>query len=109
TLPLLRAGIRRMYRITPESIAEARRRTEAALDRLEAETAGDPGRFLVGDRLGLADIAAAALLGPVVVPPGSPWDGTLALPAIVAELRDSVRARPAGRWLLRRWQERVRL
>ena len=43
----------------------------AALDRLEAEL-GD-GTYLVGDTFTVADLAAAALLYGLVLPPNGPW------------------------------------
>ena len=50
---------------------------------------------------------AAALYGPLLGVPGSPYappPGEVVPPAI-AELRASLLARPAGQWVLRRYQE----
>jgi glutathione S-transferase len=49
---------------------ESRRRIVAGLDRLEAEL-GD-GDYLVGGRFTVADLTAAALLYPLVLPPEAP-------------------------------------
>ena len=48
----------------------ARRRVLEALDRLEAEVGGND--YLVGDRFSVADLTAAALFYPLVLPPEGP-------------------------------------
>lgn len=102
--PMLEREIRRMYRINHESVAAAREDILAGADRIEAETGGDPSRYLVGDALSIADITAASLLAAFVTPPGSPYkeSSKLMLPTI-AELRNAIRERPAGRWVAARY------
>ena len=51
----------------------------AALDRLEAEL--QPSGYLVGERFSVADLTAAALLAPVVLPPEFPYRPPGPLPA----------------------------
>lgn len=99
---VLEGEIRRMYRIDAAGIAESSAQIDAAVERLEAATGGDPGRLLVGDSLTLADITAASLFGPLVGPPGSPWELAEVSPAFAAR-RDAVRARPAGQWVMERY------
>jgi len=100
--------IARMYRVAG-SAAETRVLIEQSCDRLEQLTDRDPERYLVGDSLTLADVTAASLLGPLVGPPGSPWDLPLDVPELV-ELRGAIRARPCGNWILARYaRDRRRL
>lgn len=104
--PRLEAGLRKMYRIDAEGIADARTRIEEAFDKLERETEGDPGRYLAGDRLTIADIAAASMLAPVVAPPESPWApraGDKAPPSSVLELRAQLAQRPGSAWVNARY------
>jgi glutathione S-transferase len=54
-----------------EAAALAREKVVAALDRLEEEL-GD-GDYLAGDRFSVADLTAAALLYPLVLPPEAPF------------------------------------
>jgi glutathione S-transferase len=61
----LRYGVK-----SPEAAEQARRRVLAALDRLETELAG--GEYLAGDRFSVADLTAAALFYPLVLPPEGP-------------------------------------
>ncbi|HEX6115897.1 MAG TPA: glutathione S-transferase family protein [Solirubrobacterales bacterium] len=61
----LRYGVK-----SDEAAAEARVKIEAGFDRLEVEL-GD-GEYLVGDSFTVADLTAAALLYPTVLPPEGP-------------------------------------
>ena len=94
--------IRRLYRIDAASVEVASREIDAAVERLEELIGGDPDRYLVGDRLTLADVTAASLLAPLVAPEGSPWADRELTPEVSAR-RDALRARPAGKWVLSRY------
>lgn len=101
--PLLKPGLRRLYGVTPESAEKARLALEESFERVESLTGGDPSRYLVGDRLGLADITVASMLALVIVPPGSTWDVPEPFPPSFLVTRDAARARPGGRWVLERY------
>jgi glutathione S-transferase len=105
-LPMIKSSIRRLYRISPDTVEESRKRLLEGLDRLEREIGGDPDRYLVGDRLSIADITAASLYGPLIMPPNSPWreQPGVPVPPVIAQMRDQVLARPAGQWLVRRYE-----
>jgi glutathione S-transferase len=99
--------LRKQYRLNPEGIASARATLIEMFERIELETQGDPARYLVGDTLSIADIAAASLLSPLVAPPGSTYDSkegkaneTPAIRAFRAELT----ARPGWAWVLARYR-----
>jgi glutathione S-transferase len=94
-----------MYRIDDAGIETASREIDASIDRLEQLIDGDPDRYLVGDGLTLADITAASLLGPLVAPPSSPWPLDQPVPASFEARREALRARPAGKWLLKRYEK----
>lgn len=104
--PLIERQLRSMYRITPASIAASHDTVLEGVDRLERELEGDPGRYLVGGAFSTVDIGVAALLAPLVGPPGTPWEDMVGMPDSVKELQSSVRARPAGAWLLRIYREK---
>ena len=103
--PMIEKELRRMYRINAESVAQSRRGLLEAAQRLEDETGGDPGRYLVGSSLSLADITAASTLSVIVSPPGSPYASEPGSSArAVAETRQALRERPAGRWVMERYR-----
>ena len=69
----------------------------AGLDRLEAELAAGEGEYLVGDTFTVADLTAAALLGPVALPPEGPQ-----VPEPTPDYRDfqaTVADRPGFAWI----------
>jgi glutathione S-transferase len=76
--------------------AEARDKVAAAVDRLEAEL-GDR-EYLVGDQFTVADLTAAALLYPMVLPPEGPRMPEH-LPAGYEAIRDIMRGRRAWTWV----------
>lgn len=90
--------------------ARARETIRAALDRIEAELDAGDGVHLVGGAFTVADLTAAALFFPVVVPEGSPLPADLALPDPLAEFVDSIRYRPGFAWVeatYRRYRDRA--
>ncbi|PTL79331.1 glutathione S-transferase family protein [Vitiosangium sp. GDMCC 1.1324] len=106
-IPVIKRVIRSQYALTPDKVAESKVKLLEGLDRLEREIQGDPSRYLAGHSLSIADIAAASLYAPLVGAEGSPFvlrPGEV-LPPEVTEMRAAVMARPAGQWLLRRYQE----
>jgi glutathione S-transferase len=78
-----------------EGVEEARRKLLAAFDRIEAELGG--GDHLVGKQFSVADLTAAALFYPVVLPSEGPWQPVRT--AAFLEFQDSVRDRPGFRWV----------
>ncbi|WNG34061.1 glutathione S-transferase domain-containing protein [Archangium violaceum] len=65
--------IRRQYTLTPDKVEESKAKMLEGLDRLDREIRGDPSRYLVGESLSIADIAAASLFGPLVGAENSPY------------------------------------
>jgi glutathione S-transferase len=96
--PVAKVFLRMRYATGNEASATAsRQKLLDGLDRLEAELDAGSGEFLVGERFTVADLTAAALLYPLVLPPEGPWH-----PVETAEFRDlqdAVRERPGFRWV----------
>lgn len=104
--PVIERGVAQLYRVRPEPVAQSRVRLEEGLALIESLIKGDPGRYLVGDTLTLADITAAALYAPLIAPAGTPWDmlDDTPLPQPVQAVLQSYRERPAGQWILARYR-----
>lgn len=103
---LLAASMRRMYRIDPVEVEEAKDEFRRALDLTDA--ALENGPFLAGDTLTRADVTVAALLAPLCRPPEHvvrwPSDGPPALEAFCREHEQ----RPTYRHVLRMYREHRR-
>ena len=82
-----------------ESAEEARAAIVAAFDKLEAELEKGDGEFLVGDSLSVADITAASLFYPVVVPPEGPLDPDLPRPPALDRFRQGLSNRRGYKWV----------
>jgi glutathione S-transferase len=88
----LRFGVR-----DEESAELARAKIVAALDRLEAEL--DGGEYLVGDSFSVADLSAAALFNPLVIPDEGPLPNDVELPSGLEAFRAPLQERPGYRWV----------
>jgi glutathione S-transferase len=95
--PVLVRAMRRVLTINTPEAARSRAATVAAMDRLEAEL--QPSGYLVGDRFSIADLTAAALFYPVVLPPEFPYRMPADVPEPGREFITALAARPGGRWV----------
>ena len=96
--PMMRVVLRKRLQIDDASVELSREKTFAALDRLESEL--QPSGYLVGDRFSVADLTAAALFSPLVVPPEFPYPPQRRMPEAMTRVRESVAARPGFGWVL---------
>ena len=96
--PALREVMKRTMRINPADAEIARKKTLEAMDRLDQELGASS--YLVGDRFTVADLTAAALLSPLVMPPEFPYPFPILLNEPVSRLRESVSQHRAFRWTL---------
>jgi glutathione S-transferase len=85
----------RFQTVSERRAGQALDKVMGALDRLESEL-GD-NQYLVGDAFTVADLTAAALFYPLVLPPEGPL--RLEPPAAVAHLRASLANRRGYRWV----------
>jgi len=84
------------YGVNSEEAAERScRAVLAALDRLEAELDGN--EYLAGERFSVADLTAAALFYPLVLPPEGPDVGDA--PDAFERFREPLQERPGYQWV----------
>ncbi|HEX3855397.1 MAG TPA: glutathione S-transferase family protein [Polyangiaceae bacterium] len=96
----IRRWIRRTYGIDVVARDLARHKVFAAMDRLEHALGQRRSFFLFGDALSLADITTAALLAPLIMPAKSPYHDASVFPSEILAMRDDLRTRPGGQWVL---------
>jgi glutathione S-transferase len=94
--PMISAVMKMNMKIDAAGAEIGRAKILAALDRVEAEL--QPSGYLVGDHFTVADLTAAALFSPVVMPPEFPYPLLTPLPAPAARLRDSLAQRRGFLW-----------
>jgi len=99
--PLARMLMRTAMGIDAPRTERSREKVEEALDRLEAEIG--PSGYLVGDRFTVADLTAAALLAPLLMPQQFPYPFPKP-PDSVARLRAAYVSRPAFVWAAEMYQ-----
>lgn len=96
--PAFRAFYRMRHGMHDAAAAAAPGIVRAAFDRVAAEVG--PSGYLVGDRFSVADLAAASILAPIVVPAEHPHRPPEPLPASFAEFRASLADHRAFRWVV---------
>ncbi len=104
--PLLKKGVKRLYGITPQKSQLAKEKLDLLLNQVEEILIQNGGRYLVSDRLGLADISVCALAAPLLGPQGTPWESDDAqnLPPEILSYREHLIERPIGQYILRIYQ-----
>jgi glutathione S-transferase len=100
--PILRRAMRSSMRIGPVQAARSRERTAQALDRLEAELG--PSGYLVGDSFTVADLTAASLFYPLVLPSQFPYPTVVEVPEPGREFIESLAGRPGARWVAQMYE-----
>jgi glutathione S-transferase len=94
--PISKTFVALRYGAGADEAAElARNKVLAAFDRLESELDGRD--YLVGDRFTVADLTAASLFYPLVLPPEGPR--VPVLPEAYERFRGPLKARPGFRWV----------
>jgi glutathione S-transferase len=96
--------VRTRFKIKPAEVERSRQRVREAFDRI-ADEAG-PSGYLVGDSFTVADLTAAAIMSPLVVPPQFPH---IKLPPderppAAREFRDSLTDHPGFSWVLETYE-----
>jgi len=95
--PVVRAVMKMDMGIDAATAERGRERVRIALDRIAAER--QPSGYLVGDSFTVADLTAAALLSPLVMPPEFPYPPPVALPPGVAAFRGALAEHPGFTWV----------
>ena len=72
--PILKSLVSTNYKLNPEKVEKSKIRMTELIADLNQRLIDNQGRYLVGDRLGLADIAVCSMLAPLLVIKGTPWE-----------------------------------
>lgn len=104
--PLFAALMKRGLKIDAKGAERSRTKMLAILDEVDGLLA-DGRKFLAGDRFSAADLTFASLGAVMVIPPqyGFPLPELAGLVPPLAEMADEVRARPAGQFIARMYEQ----
>jgi glutathione S-transferase len=97
--PVFCQVVKQRFRIRPETVEKSREIVRTAFEKIEAEVG--PSGYLVSESFTVADLTAASILSPVVVPPQFPYI-KLHPDERTAEsrrFRDSLKDRPGFKWV----------
>jgi glutathione S-transferase len=72
--PIMKAILSRGYQLNSDKVAESKQRMDILVDVLNQRLIENHGRYFVGERLGLADIAVCSMLAPLLEIAGTPWE-----------------------------------
>lgn len=72
--PIIKALLSKGYQLNADKVAESKQQIDALVELLNQRLIENHGRYFVGERLGLADIAVCSMLAPLLEIPGTPWE-----------------------------------
>lgn len=101
--PLLKKMVQQNYQLQPEKVAQSQVAMDDLIETLNHRLIVAQGRYMVGDRLGLADIAVCAMLAPLLHMKGTPWEmeDHIELPLAMTEYKAKLLALPLGQYVQR--------
>ena len=104
--PIIKALLSKGYQLNADKVAESKQRIDALIGLLNQRLIENHGRYFVGERLGLADIAVCSMLAPLLEIPGTPWEkehGEV-LSEEFKKYKETLTELPIGQYVLRIYQ-----
>jgi len=95
--PAFRAYYRFRHKINAATVEAGSKKMSAALDRIVAEL--QPSGYLAGDAFSVADLTAAALFAPLVIPSELQYRLPEPLPSVLVGYQRTLGGHPAYRWV----------
>lgn len=104
--PIIRALLSKGYQLNSDKVAESKQRMDDLIEVLNGRLIENHGRYFVGERLGLADIAVCSMLAPLLEIPGTPWEKEHAeiLSEEFKKYKETLTELPIGQYVLRIYQ-----
>ncbi|MGE8560104.1 MAG: glutathione S-transferase family protein [Acinetobacter sp.] len=104
--PIIKALLSKGYQLNADKVAESKQRMDDLIEVLNGRLIENHGRYFVGERLGLADIAVCSMLAPLLEIPGTPWEKEHAeiLSDEFKKYKQMLSELPLGQYVLRIYQ-----
>lgn len=103
TRPLIKKLVSTGYQLKSDKVDASKAELDAMIPKLNAQLIENKGGYLLGSRLGLADIAVCSMLAPILALPNTPWE-TEQLDTFSAEFlayREYLQQLPLGQYIAR--------
>lgn len=103
TKPLIKKLVSKGYQLNSDKVAQSKAALDVMIPKLNDILIANQGGYLVGQRLGLADIAVCSMLAPILTLPDTPWE-TEQLDAFSTEFltyREHLQQLPLGQYIAR--------
>jgi len=104
--PIIKALLSKGYQLNADKVAESKQQMDILVADLNQRLIENHGRYFVGERLGLADIAVCSMLAPLLEISGTPWErehGEI-LSEEFKQYKETLTAMPLGQYVLRIYQ-----
>jgi glutathione S-transferase len=101
--PLMAQGVKRLYKIRPDKVAEAKDLFRRTMDSTDLILRDNP--YLLGDHITRADVTVASLLAPLCTPPEHVTRWPAGLPAEIASFQAEFRGHPTWDFVLRLYHQ----
>lgn len=72
--PIIKALLSKGYQLDSDKVEQSKKSMQDLIETLNERLIQQGGRYFVGDRLGLADIAVCSMLAPILEIAGTPWE-----------------------------------
>ena len=106
SVPTLKFALKRIHQVSPQNAEHSKERIDAILKQLNEVLTQNGGRYLVSDRLTLADIAVCSMIAPLLMIDGTPWEvhDYSEMHEEVMQYRDTVLNLPIGQYVKRMYE-----
>ncbi|KAA8730981.1 glutathione S-transferase [Acinetobacter qingfengensis] len=103
SVPAMRLALKRMLNINEQSVGESKIRMDELIEEFNQTLIENGGRYLVGQRLTLADIAVCSMFAPLLMIEGTPWELDLSqhYESEVLQSRAQLMQLPLGQYIQR--------
>ena len=103
SVPTLKFALKRIHQVSPEKSISSKQRIDEILNKLNQLLVENGGRYLVGDRLTLADVAVCSMIAPLILIDNTPWGITdySEIHPDVLSYRENLLALPIGQYVKR--------
>jgi len=104
--PIIKALLSKGYQLNADKVTESKQQMDNIIQNLNERLIKHHGRYFVGERLGLADIAVCSMLAPILEIPGTPWEKEYGetLSDEFKQYKEHLTALPLGQYILRIYQ-----